>query len=222
MTSNKKTFILLGFLMLLIAGCSTPAVQPTLPAPSLTPEIPTAIPTNTLLPTNTITPIPTETLVPSATPFEVGRELTMEYLLGMEIPGSEITIEEQINDRSNYHQYIASYISEGNKIYGLLTIPFEEPPEGGYKAVVFCHGYIPPSVYQTRERYEAYADYLARRGLVVFKIDYRGHGQSEGEPSGFVFLSGLYYRCPERLQKPANLRQYRPERDWDVGPQHGW
>ena len=34
--------------------------------------------------------------------------------------------------------------SEGNKIYGLLTVPFGDPPEGGFKAIVFNHGYIPP------------------------------------------------------------------------------
>jgi dipeptidyl aminopeptidase/acylaminoacyl peptidase len=33
-------------------------------------------------------------------------------------------------------------------------------------------------------------DYLARSGFVVFKIDYRGHGQSEGEASGSYFSPG--------------------------------
>ncbi len=83
-----------------------------------------------------------------------------------------------------------SYRSEGNKIYGLLTIPREEQPDTGYKAIVFNHGYIPPSVYRTTERYTSYVDYLARSGFVVFKIDYRGHGRSEGEPTGSYFSPG--------------------------------
>ena len=30
-------------------------------------------------------------------------------------------------------------------------------------------------------------DYLAQNGFVVFKIDLRGHGDSEGEPGGGYF-----------------------------------
>lgn len=143
-------------------------------------------PTQTPLPTSTITPTPTATEVV----FEVGEEITIEYLRQLEITGSEITFEDQLADRGNYHQHIVSYISEGNKIYGLLTIPFGEPPEGGFKAIVFNHGYIPPSSYRTTERYDAYVNYLAASGFVVFKIDYRGHGESEGEPTGSYFSPG--------------------------------
>jgi dipeptidyl aminopeptidase/acylaminoacyl peptidase len=146
----------------------------------------TKLPTQTVAPTSTLTATPTET----ETVFEVGRELTIQYLRELEISGSEITFEQELEPRSNYRQYLASYLSEGNKIYGLLTIPTAEPPEGGFKAIVFNHGYIPPMAYQTTERYTAYVDYLARSGFVVFKIDYRGHGQSQGEPSGSYFSPG--------------------------------
>lgn len=36
-------------------------------------------------------------------------------------------------------------------------------------------------MYRTTERYVAYVDQLARNGYGVFRIDYRGHDQSEGE-----------------------------------------
>lgn len=143
-------------------------------------------PTQAASATSTITPTPTETEVL----FEVGEDITIEYLRSLEITGSEITFENKLADGPNYHQHLVSYISEGNKIYGLLTIPFGEPPEGGFKAIVFNHGYIPPAAYRTTERYTAYVDYLARSGFVVFKIDYRGHGKSEGEPSGSYFSPG--------------------------------
>ena len=119
--------------------------------------------------------------------FEVGDDLTIPALLEREIEGSEITFERTLANGFNYYQHIVSYISEGNKIYGLLTIPFGNVPEGGFKAIVFNHGYIPPSTYRTTERYVAYVDALARNGFVVFKIDMRGHGDSEGEPSGSYF-----------------------------------
>ena len=46
------------------------------------------------------------------------------------------------------------------------------------------HGYIPPSTYVTTEKYTDYVDFLARSGYVVFKIDLRGHGDSEGVARG--------------------------------------
>jgi dipeptidyl aminopeptidase/acylaminoacyl peptidase len=212
----KKQFIPLLFILIIVAaGCSisgdpasgvqnsavitpsvfakvdspTTAVAPpsTDPAPRDS-NIPTQQAENTTqlpLPTSTITPTPTGTEVI----FEVGEEITIDYLRDLEITGSEITFEEQLPNGANYYQHLVSYISEGNKIFGLLTIPFPEPPEGGYKAIVFNHGYIPPAAYRTTERYTAYVDHLASNGFVVLKIDYRGHGQSQGEPSGTYFSS---------------------------------
>ena len=70
-----------------------------------------------------------------------------------------------------------------------MTVPEGDMPERGWPAVVFVHGYIPPSTYITTEKYIAYVDYLARNGFVVFKIDLRGHGDSEGDPSGAYYSS---------------------------------
>ncbi|MEP0764259.1 MAG: alpha/beta fold hydrolase [Chloroflexota bacterium] len=119
--------------------------------------------------------------------FEVGADLTIAALLEREIEGSEITFEQQLADGPSYAQHIVSYISEGNKIYGLLTIPFGDVPAGGFKAIVFNHGFIPPASYRTTERYVAYVHTLASHGFVVFKIDMRGHGDSEGEPTGTYY-----------------------------------
>ncbi len=126
-------------------------------------------------------------LAQGPTTFEIGEELTIAALLQREITGSEITIEETLPAGASYHRYIASYLSEGNRIYGLLTVPFGNAPYGGFKAIVFNHGFIPPASYRTTERYVAYVDALARAGFVVFKIDLRGHGNSEGEPAGSYF-----------------------------------
>jgi dipeptidyl aminopeptidase/acylaminoacyl peptidase len=145
-----------------------------LPTNSIVDSVLTKTPTKIFSATNTETPTLTETKIK----FETGKEITIEYLRSFEINGSEITFEEDLGDKSNYRQHIVSYISEGNKIFGLLTIPFGEPPQEGFKAIVFNHGYIPPKSYKTTERYVAYVDYLARSGFVVFKIDYRGHGES--------------------------------------------
>jgi dipeptidyl aminopeptidase/acylaminoacyl peptidase len=99
-------------------------------------------------------------------------------------PGSEIQIVQTLAQGANYQRYIASYESEGNTIYALLTIPNGERPPTGWPVVIFNHGYIPPTQYRTTERYVAYADAFARNGYIVFKSDYRGHGSSEGEARG--------------------------------------
>jgi len=159
----------------------TPAATPTMVFPVI--NQPHKDPEQKFTPTstNSTTPIPVEAA------YDIGNEITIDYLRNLEISGSEITFEQALPDGSNYHQHLVSYISEDNKIFGLLTIPFEEPPQGGYKAIVFNHGYIPPEEYRTTERYTAYVDHLARNGFVVFKIDFRGHGQSQGQPSGTYF-----------------------------------
>jgi dipeptidyl aminopeptidase/acylaminoacyl peptidase len=93
-------------------------------------------------------------------------------------------IEQVLEPGSNYNQYITSYQSEGLKIYALLTVPAGERPPSGWPAIVFNHGYIPPTQYRTTERYVAYVEAFARWGYVVFKPDYRGHGFSEGTARG--------------------------------------
>jgi dipeptidyl aminopeptidase/acylaminoacyl peptidase len=97
-------------------------------------------------------------------------------------PGSDLVIERTLAPGSNYQQYVASYQSEGLKIFALLTVPNGAKPASGWPVVVFNHGYIPPTVYRTTERYIAYVDAFARNGYIVFKPDYRGFGSSQGTP----------------------------------------
>lgn len=110
--------------------------------------------------------------------------LSIEALRKGEYPGSDITIEQELDPGSDYVRYIASYKSEGLKIYGLLTIPTTQKPSTGWPIIIFNHGYIAPSEYRTTERYVAYQDAFARNGYITFKSDYRGHGNSEGVARG--------------------------------------
>jgi fermentation-respiration switch protein FrsA (DUF1100 family) len=110
--------------------------------------------------------------------------LTIEYLRGQEYPGSAIIIEQNLDAGSNYNRYLVSYRSEGLKIYAYMTVPFGTKPATGWPVVVFNHGYIPPTVYRPTERYIAYQHAFASNGYIVFRPDYRGHADSEGEPNG--------------------------------------
>ncbi len=110
--------------------------------------------------------------------------MSIEALREGEYPGSDIAIEQTLEAGSNYSRYVVSYRSEGLKIFGLLTVPSGSEPDGGWPAIIFNHGYIPPAQYRTTEKYVAYQDAFARAGYVTFKSDYRGHGNSEGVAGG--------------------------------------
>ncbi len=99
-------------------------------------------------------------------------------------PGSDIVIEKVLDPGVNYNRYYVSYLSDGLKIYALMTVPMGEKPQTGWPVIVFNHGYIPPEVYVSTERYVAYVDLIARSGYIVFRSDYRGHGNSDGVASG--------------------------------------
>lgn len=105
-------------------------------------------------------------------------------------PGSALTVRQTLRAGSNYRRYVVSYLSDGLRINALLTVPNGTPPKGGWPAIVFNHGYIPPNVYRTTEKYVAYQDAFARAGFVTLKSDYRGHGSSQGEALGAYYAPG--------------------------------
>jgi dipeptidyl aminopeptidase/acylaminoacyl peptidase len=136
----------------------TPTDAPSSPPPSATPTLePTALPPN---------------------------PLSIQALRQRAYPGSNLTIEQTLAPGQNYTRYIASYVSDGLKINALLTIPNGARPMTGWPVIIFNHGYIPPGLYKTTERYVAYVDAIAKSGYIVLKSDYRGHGTSEGQATG--------------------------------------
>ena len=131
--------------------------------------------------------------------------LSIETLRNGEYPGSDIVIEQTLAQGANYKKYVASYKSEGLKIYALLTVPNGTKPASGWPVIVFNHGYIPPAQYKTTERYVAYVDGFARAGYIVLKPDFRGHGDSEGEATG-GYGSNAY--TVDALNAVASIKKY--------------
>ena len=127
-------------------------------------------------------------------------------------PGSEIIIEKELASMDSYTQYLSSYISDGLKIYALLTIPQGEKPPSGWPVIIFNHGYIPPGEYQTTERYVAYVQSFARNGYIVFKPDYRGHGNSEGNPEGAYFSPAYTVDVLNAVSSVIKLKNANPEK----------
>ena len=163
------------------AATSTPSetTAPTDTAATTHPATNPATATVTLsaTPTATMTPTPTATATPP-------HPLDIVAMRGRTYPGSELVFEETLDPGSNYERYIVSYLSDGLKIFSYMTVPSGPKPAAGWPIVIFNHGHIPPAQYRSTERYVAYVDAYARRGYIVFRSDYRGHGYSEGVASG--------------------------------------
>lgn len=196
----------IALLALLIVACGSIGSQP-LAIEAVVVVTNTATPLPTIAPTDT--PTYTPTTPPTATPTPTLHPLTVQSMRDREYPGSDVTIVETLVPGSNYSRYRASYQSEGLTIYALLTVPNGPKPETGWPVIVFNHGYIPPAQYRTTERYVAYVDWLARSGYIVFRSDYRGHDQSEGEPTGAYGSPGYTI---DVLNAAASMKQF-PDAD---------
>src|SRR5579859_6500760 len=128
--------------------------------------------------------------------------------------GSDIVIEKTVSSGANFTEYIASYNSDGLKIHALLTVPRGSKPAGGWPVIVFNHGYIPPAQYNTVSSYARYVNVFANHGYIVFKPDYRGNGQSEGQPQQ-VYASTGY--VDDDLNAIASIAKYPDANPQKIG-----
>lgn len=204
----KRPLLLVLMTLLFLAAC---AAQPEPPSNLPEAEVQSTV-TETALPVNTVLPTSTFTVTPLPTATPVMYPMSIPFMRNGQYPGSEITIVKELDKGLNYRRYYSYYLSEGLKIYALLTIPDREPPEGGFPAIVFNHGYIPPDVYRTTERYIAYVDEIAKAGYVVFRIDYRGHDASEGEPTGAYGDPGYQIDVLNAVASIKELPEVNPEK----------
>ena len=140
-----------------------------------------------------------ETTATSSNPLSIAYMRQQNYL------GSNIKIEQTLASGNNYNQYIASYLSDNFKIYGLLTIPQGLPPTNGWPIIIFNHGYIRPDTYNTTKHYELYIQAFASDGYIVFKPDFRGNGNSEGVPDSTYFSPNY---TVDVLNAFASLKKY--------------
>lgn len=143
------------------------------------------------VPDNTPAKLTQNSQVTPKLPKDTSNPLSIDAMRAKKYPGSTFVVVQTLTGRRNYARYIVSYLSDGLTQYGLLTVPLGNMPVGGWPAILFNHGYIPPGSYSTVESYASYVDVLASSGFVVFKPDYRGNANSQGVPVQ-PYVSGDY------------------------------
>lgn len=148
-------------------------------------------------------------VLPAVNSTSTTHPLQIDAMRARDYPGSDIVIEAVLDPGENYSRYYVSYLSDGLKIYAMMTVPNDPKPPTGWPVVIFNHGYIPPDVYRTTQRYVAYVDQIARSGYIVFKSDYRGHDRSEGAAGG-VYTQPNY--SIDVLNAVASMKRY-PDAD---------
>lgn len=134
--------------------------------------------------------------------------LTIPAIRTKSYPGSPITVEQDLGNQGGYSNQVGSYLSDGLKIYALISTPDGTPPTGGWPVIILDHGYVDPSQYRTASNdYQSIIATFARAGYMVVKPDYRGHGSSQGVAEGGHFSPVYAY---DNLNLIASLKQYPP------------
>ena len=156
---------------------------------------------------------PTSSTTPAPTPAPALDPIQIEAMRARSYPGSQLIITQDLGAQFGYHDSIASYLSDGLTLYALVSTPNGAEPAGGWPVIILAHGYIDPPQYQTAGAdYRSVIDELAAAGYLVVKPDYRGHGHSQGQPTGGHFSPAYTY---DVLNLIASLKTYsdaNPER----------
>ncbi|MEE4216626.1 MAG: prolyl oligopeptidase family serine peptidase, partial [Xanthomonadales bacterium] len=124
-------------------------------------------------------------------------DLSIEALRAREY-GSIITPEARlgVESDSNGTTLLASYPSDGNRVYTRIDIPSGQPPANGFPVVIFVHGWYgiekAPAFDFFQQQDSLYAEWVAhfvQAGMVVLSPALRGHGTINGVPAqGIEFL----------------------------------
>lgn len=112
--------------------------------------------------------------------------------------GSVISVEKDV-DIKPWKSYLASYISDGLRLYTRVDIPIGAEPEGGYPVVIFVHGWTgierAPTYdfyYREHQDYAEMVDTYVEAGFAVLVPGWRGHGEVDGVPAdGIEYMAAF-------------------------------
>ena len=181
--------------LIYLTGCQLASTEPTAGV-TLIPTLAIPSPDN---------PSPTVTGMPALTPTTEPSPLDISAMRARAYPGSDLTVESVLSPGPGDNRYLVSYMSDGLRLFGLLTVPTGNKPAGGWPVILLNHGYIPPAEYSTEQSYVREVNLFSAAGYIVFKPDYRGNGNSPGSPSQ-VYISPDY--VTDSLNALASVKRY--------------
>ena len=190
------------------APLSSPWDVTATPSPVLT-EQPAASATASL-PTPTSTPMPVPAApsggaeaLADAPPFAVGDELTIQRFGHAKSKAATSSSSRPWPTGRIMPNTLPAMRPMGTRSTGCLRSRSVMSPEGGFPAIVFIHGYIPPSVYRTTERYVAYVDALGSQRVCRLQDRSAWVWQLGRRANRRLFFAGLHHRRHLSTQEPA-------------------
>ena len=122
--------------------------------------------------------------------------LDIETRLGSSEDRSEYSLFFSMDGSPPYNTYLASYFSDGNRVYSRVDVPASPPPEDGYPVMIFVHGWVgledAPGFdfgYKAGSLYSRYIDAFVDAGFLVLTPGWRGHGTVNNIPAeGIEFM----------------------------------
>lgn len=199
-------------LILGLAACSVPPVEPTPTPPPARPSAIAAAPTSTAgaataAPSATPSASPAPSATPSATPdpWAAYAPYTIAGLRARSYGQGQIEIVREIERAAGFTRYLVAYPSDGLRITGMLNVPAGSGP---FPVVILNHGYYPLDVYQTGNGSKLAADYLASRGFLTISPDFRSHAGSDDAPN--LFRAGHVIDTLNLIPLAQKLPQARP------------
>ena len=103
-----------------------------------------------------------------------------------EYDGRDLKLGPVLAQNEIYTRYFVTYKSGDLTISGIMNLPRESPPAGGFPVLILNHGYIDPAIYTNGRGLKREQDYLARRGYAVLHTDYRNHAFSDNDPDADI------------------------------------
>ena len=135
--------------------------------------------------------------------------LSINTLREREYGGSTLRIEKTLAEEPSV-THMASYRSDGLRVYSRIDIPSTAMPEKGYPVIIFVHGWMgidaaPDTKFYFNDdsNYDAMIDAYVGAGFVVMTPGWRGHGTVNGVPADGIesmrawdnssYLSPVFY-----------------------------
>ncbi len=95
-----------------------------------------------------------------------------------------------------YSTFMASYLSDGLRLYSRIDIPVTPMPASGYPVLIFAHGWVGKDkartydfAYNETSHYGEIIDFHVDAGFIVLTPGYRGHGTVNTIPAdGIEFM----------------------------------